>query len=98
MINYRNIPEHLRSTYILVHSTFPSGIPKKFYMSLLKVLEEELSDRNLAQVMAYFMDRPYGAILNDIYKIPSMSFDINKTNEVRMLLKPYGYDDWLQED
>jgi hypothetical protein len=92
------LPKHLRATYNLVQSAFPKGIPQEAYMPLLTLLGDELSDRNLAEVMACAFDVDYEHALNDIYRARSTEVPSAEAVErLKQTLLPYGYDKWLRE-
>jgi hypothetical protein len=67
------IASHLKSTYELINRAFPDGIDTESYFPLLALLESEMSDRNLAETIAYYTKRDYSEILNDIYAVKSTS-------------------------
>ena len=48
------ISPHLQSTYKLIQCAFPKGIEPQNYLPLLALLSEEMSDRKLAEVVAYY--------------------------------------------
>ncbi|MDB9487714.1 hypothetical protein PN492_14355, partial [Dolichospermum circinale CS-537/01] len=58
------ISPHLQSTYKLIQCAFPKGIEPQNYLPLLALLSEEMSDRNLAEVVAYYSGKDYSVVLN----------------------------------
>ncbi len=89
----------LTSTIKLIQRAFPDGIQEKWYLPLLTILEPELSDRNLASVMANVTDKEYHIVLNDIYKVKSQPIkDITLLESTRSLLDNAGYQQWLEEE
>ena len=92
------LPSHLRTTYNLVESAFPQGIDEEAYLALLALLGEELSDRNLAEVIAGVFGLVYERALNDIYRARSTNIPSPDTvRRVKECLLPYGYESWLQD-
>lgn len=92
------IPPHLQSTYKLIQCAFPNGIEAEDYEPLLALLSEEISDRNLAAVISYYVDKEYSVVLNDVYRVQSI--DIPKTEAIDNLKKHLfscGYQQWLEE-
>jgi hypothetical protein len=95
----KTIPTHLVSTYQLLQCAFPQGFGEQFYLPLLSILYEEMSDRNLAQVMAEFTGREYHAVLNDVYQVASTStFSPELIEAVRRKLMGCNYEEWLMSD
>jgi hypothetical protein len=92
----KTIPTHLVGTYRLLKCAFPQGISEEFYSPLLAILYEEMSDRNLAQVIADFTGREYHAALNDVYRVASMAtFSPELIEAVQQKLMGCNYEDWL---
>ncbi|CBN56984.1 MULTISPECIES: DUF3349 domain-containing protein [Kamptonema] len=89
------IAPYLLSTYKLIERAFPDGINQEDYLPLLALLYEQMSDRNLAEVVAYYTEKDYYSVLNDVYSVQSSDVLISKVKE-RLLA--CGYDDWLQEE
>lgn len=98
----KTIPDHLVSTYQLLECAFPQGIEEQEYLPLLSIFYEQMSDRNLAQVIAEFMGREYPAVLNDVYQVGAMgafSAEGEETlNSVKQKLMRCDYEKWLIED
>jgi hypothetical protein len=92
----KTIPTHLVSTYQLLQCAFPQGIDEQFYLPLLSILYEEISDRNLAQVIAEFTGRDYYSVLNDVYRVAVTSeFAPEHIKSVRQKLMNCNYEEWL---
>ncbi len=86
-----------QSTEELITKAFPDGIEAKFYLPLLTILEPELSDRNLASVIATVTGKEYSQVLNDIYKVKSEPFEDDLLlTETKSLLDACGYQQWLE--
>lgn len=93
------IATYLQSTYNLIQCAFPQGIVPEYYFPLLSVLYPELSDRHLAEVMAYCTQKSQGQVLNDIYAVQStVTLEPKKVTEVKAKLLACGYEEWLAED
>lgn len=94
-----DIEAHLLSTYELIECAFPNNIDSKSYFPLLALLYEELSDRNLAKVIAKYTGKDYHIVLNDIYGIASTDIPSQESIEkVKQKLLPCGYQEWLEEE
>jgi hypothetical protein len=92
------LPEHLRATYNLLQSAFPHGLAPESYMPLLTLLGDELSDRNLAEVMACAFEVDHEHALNDIYRARSTDApSAEAVEKLKQTLLPYGYEKWLRE-
>lgn len=88
---------HLQSTYELIQCAFPKGIKSEDYEPLLALLSEEMSDRNLAEIIAYYVGKEYSVVLNDVYRVQSI--DIPKAEAIENLknhLFSCGYQQWLE--
>jgi hypothetical protein len=93
------IASHLKSTYELINRAFPDGIDTESYFPLLALLESEMSDRNLAETIAYYTKRDYSKILNDIYAVKSTSIpQCEVINKIKTRLLACGYEEWLNEE
>ncbi|GAX37492.1 DUF3349 domain-containing protein [Nodularia sp. NIES-3585] len=89
---------HLQSTYKLIKCAFPSGIEPQAYLPLLALLSEEISDRNLAEVVACYSGKDYSVVLNDVYRVQSI--DVPTPEAIANLkerLFMCGYQQWLEE-
>lgn len=93
------IEHYLLSTYKLIHRAFPDGVKDEDYFPLLALLYGEISDRNLAEVMAHCTGKDYYLVLNDVYGVGSTGEPdaeaIAKLKE--RLLLACGYAEWLEE-
>lgn len=94
----RNIPEHLQTTYAMVHCAFPAGIVPDDYLPLLAVLCEEMSFREGAATMALFLGGDYVLYLDDAYAARSAQGPSEyEVQRIKALLVPCGYQAWLDE-
>lgn len=92
------IENYLLSTYKLIERAFPDGVQEEDYFPLLALLYGEMSDRNLAEVMARCTGKDYYLVLNDVYAIGST--DARDTEAIAKLkehLLGCGYAEWLEE-
>jgi hypothetical protein len=97
----KTIPVTLQSIQKLLVNAFPTGVPSEQYIPLLTILEPELSDRNLALVIANITNKDYSEVLNDIYKLKShqnQEQDTKLIESVRSLLDTHGYQTWLEQE
>lgn len=93
----KTIAPHLLSTYQMIKCAFPDGIESSAYLALLAILYDELSDRNLAEVIAYYTGKDYAVVLNDIYRVHSIDVSVEAIGKVKSRLLSCGYEDWLKE-
>lgn len=92
------ISPHLQSTYKLIQCAFPKGIESQNYLPLLALLSEEMSDRNLAEVVAYYSGKDYSVVLNDIYQVQSIDIPTPEAiDNLKERLLICGYEQWLEE-
>lgn len=56
-----------------------------------------MSDRNLAEVVAYYTGKDYSLVLNDVYSVKSTESELEAVAKVRRRLLPCDYEDWLEE-
>jgi predicted RNase H-like HicB family nuclease len=95
----KNIPDSLFSTLTLLKSAYPFGIPSKAYLPLLRLLYEDMSDRNLAWVVGKLIGKADTQVLNDIYKAATLvEFKAPEVEHVRTVLAQHGYERWLKSD
>jgi hypothetical protein len=88
----------LHSSYRMLHAAFPSGVPKHLYAAVLALLKEEMSFRNVAEVMQYLTSNSSTIIYNDVCGIGSDLIPTdNERHEALTALKAHGFDEWLRE-
>lgn len=78
----------------MIEKSYPLGIPKEDYLPLLKILYNEMSDRNIIDVISLLTTKPKHIVQNDLYSIAIKPIDCNR---VLLILKQNGYEDWLLE-
>jgi hypothetical protein len=92
------ISPHLQSTYKLIQCAFPKGIEPQNYLPLLALLSEEMSDRNLAEVVAYYSGKDYSVVINDVYRVQSIDLPTSEAiANLKKRLLICGYEQWLEE-
>ncbi|MGK7875804.1 MAG: DUF3349 domain-containing protein [Xenococcaceae cyanobacterium] len=92
------IAPYLLSTYKLIQCAFPDGVEAEAYFPLLALLYDEMSNRNLAEVVAHYTRKDYYLILNDVYRVKSTDVPSPQAiAKVRRRLLACGYEDWLDE-
>jgi hypothetical protein len=94
---FKTIAPHLLSTYQMIKCAFPDGIESSAYFALLAILYDELSDRNLAEVIAYYTGKDYAVVLNDIYRVQSTDVSGEAIAQIKSRLLSCGYENWLKE-
>ncbi|PPT09131.1 hypothetical protein CKA32_001369 [Geitlerinema sp. FC II] len=93
------IAPYLKTTDELLQRAFPDGMESETYLAVLAILEEELSNRNLAEVIAHFTGKDDAVVSNDIYRVSSIDRpSITTLTKVKEQLLAVGYDRWLEED
>ncbi len=93
----KTVPMHLISTFNMLKKAFPKGIDYTSYYPVVALLYENMSDKNLADIVSYFVDKDSSVILNDIYSLNSVAINNKDKEEVYKILKTAGYDEWIKE-
>lgn len=92
------VSPYLLSTYRLINCTFPDGIESEAYFPLLALLYDEMSDRNLAEIVAECTGKDYSVVLNDVYRVKYTNVpEPEAIDKVRRRLLPCGYEKWLEQ-
>jgi hypothetical protein len=93
-------PAGLESTYRLIASAYPDGVPEDSYWPLLTLLNEGMSFRPLARAVSHFTGKDYAHVYNDVLKINAAMVkpDEAELERTRQRLVSCGYDEWLKED
>jgi len=92
------IAPYLTSTYKMIECAFPDGIDSQSYFPLLALLYYEMSDRNLARVVAECTGKNYAVVLNDLYRVKLTDVpDDRAIAPVKERLLACGYSEWLKE-
>lgn len=95
-----SVPEHMLSTVTLLRRGYPDGIPKEEQPVLMAVMGETgMSDRSIAAGIGFYHNLPYKEFL---YQAATCTLDAAVTEEakerVREKLRPFGFDEWAEED
>lgn len=84
----------------MIRAAFPAGIPEVCYQPLLILLNERLSFRRVAEVMACCTGKSYFVVYNDVLAAVALAETgglEQGLNGVKKLLLEHGYDAWLAE-
>lgn len=93
------LPDYLMSTYTLLKNTYNEGIPEDEYYSILFLLYDHMSHRNLAEVISYFTKKQYAEVLNNVFECVTNKKPIDeKVNFTKLKLLKNGYEKWLEEE
>lgn len=96
--NLDNAPDYLRSTVIMLHSAFPSGLPLADYLPLLCLLRSVgWSFRGLAVTMETCFVIDYHDALHDAYGSEPDEPPVEAIELLRQQLLPHGFEAWLRE-
>ncbi|ACC82421.1 DUF3349 domain-containing protein [Nostoc punctiforme] len=83
----------------MIQCGFPQGIDDRGYLPLLSILYTNMSDRSLAQVVAEYAGKDYHILLNDVYRVGSMtSFSNEVIDSVKQKLISCNYEKWLADE
>ena len=90
------VPDHLKSTADLILRAFPNreSIQGQLYYGLLVIFYEELSMRNLAELMAQITGKDYDVVLQDVYGVGENKGKLIVDDAIMNRLKACGYDAW----
>ncbi len=92
------IAPYLLSTYKLIQCAFPNGIETQDYLPLLALLYDQMSDRNLAEIVVDYTGRHYAVVLNDVYRVVTTDVPKAETiDKVKQRLLVCGYEEWFKE-
>lgn len=94
------VPSHLNSTLSLLDRAYPSGfIAEADYWAVLEILYPHMSNRNLAEAIAAFLERDIAPVTNDIYAVglgrPTAADVVALARE---RLTRVGLEHWTQEE
>ena len=95
----KGIPPGLESTYALLRSAYPKGIPEQEYFAVLRLLYDYMSHRGLAQVISLLGGKEYMEAYNDVGGcVTDLAPDEQTLQAVRGKLVAHGYDEWVKEE
>jgi hypothetical protein len=86
-----------KPTVELILCAYPHGIPNVHYLTLLSILEKDMSIRALAGVIARIRGGHYSVYMNDVVEAKRFSPDEGVLNTVMDKLMSCGYTKWVQE-
>ena len=94
------VPSFLRSTWRMLVSAYPSGVPESDYLALIKALVEHASQRVIADIVSHFTGRKRAVVYNDVLGVAGGDPEIEESDMNRVLerLRQAGYDDGVQEE
>ncbi|WP_157442854.1 hypothetical protein [Deinococcus misasensis] len=97
--NRSSVPDYLVTTVNLLRDAGIMEASHSVVDAMIYIISEHISDRNLAQVLAYFPDYDYYISLNRVYQIESIPpTDQAVLTEALNRLKIAGLDTWLAEE
>jgi hypothetical protein len=94
----RRFPPWLLTTYEMLRSAFPQGVPDGTYWPLLALLGQNMAQRALADVLALYTGKEYATVYNDVLRVQSATPDGAEMDKMERILAPHGYQDWLREE
>ena len=100
--NQTQLGAHLQETYRMVHSAYSEGIPSECYHPMLALLSENMSQRALAELMAYCTGKDFARVFHDVLSVQSPFVpekpEAAAVNQVKKRLEQFGYGDWLKQE
>lgn len=83
----------------MLSTAFSGGVSEHDYVPLLTLLVEEMSLKNVAEVLSYFEEREWGTVYNDALGVAAGELNAEETDRSRVvkLLETHGYRRWLEE-
>jgi hypothetical protein len=97
-MNMTTLPDHLKSTFLLLQASFPSGVDETKCPYLMRVFYDHLSDENMAIVFSAFLNKDIGIIRNEIYSCASICVSDEKVIHYQRALEQHGFNEWLDEE
>jgi hypothetical protein len=91
------IPQSLHSTVRLLERSYPEGLSEDMLLPVLRLLYDELSDRNLALVASQVTCLDLSIALNKVYEATALDLHDPRVQAAAEHLKKHGYDAWLAE-
>lgn len=92
------MPKHLQPTVVLLKKSFPTGLEGNEYLAVIQLLYDNMSDRNLAEVLSFVTGKPYACCYNDICGICYRALEDSAYEFTKNRLYENGYADWLESD
>jgi len=92
-----DLPSSLQSTVKMLEQSYPEGFSDATLLPVLRLLYDELSDRNLALVASYVTCLDPSVALNKVYEAAALDLRDPRVQAAAERLKKHGYDAWLAE-
>jgi hypothetical protein len=93
------LAEPLRPVLALLQRAYPGGVPRQDYWALLVVLGDLMSERNLAAVVAEFIDGETVVVANDAAAADSIRRPArHDVTRVRAVLDAHGLADLYEQE
>ena len=89
--------QSLHSTVRLLERSYPEGLSEDMLLPVLRLLYDELSDRNLALVASQVACLDPSIALNKVYEAAALDVHDPRVQAAAARLKQHGYDAWLAE-
>ncbi len=81
----------------MLSNAFPDGIDEHMLLPVIRVLYDEMSDRNIANVMRKLTGEDESLLLNKVYAAASLDKNSDPVKNIIAILQNHGYKKWLQE-
>ena len=92
------VPEYLLTAHDMIAGACPDGLPESDYLTLLFVLAERMSHRDVVSTMLSFVPELPGVILNDVYRaLSDEAPPQEEIDRVRSKLKACGAAAWAKQ-
>ena len=95
-----NVPKHMHSTYMLLRSAYPKGIPDHDYFPLMAIMADTgMSNRSIAEAMGLYFGKEYSEFLHDVaHVLPNTEMHEGEKRRILRRLQPHGFEQWAKED
>ncbi len=93
----KELHDSLVSTLTMLSNAFPNGLEESMLLPVIRVLYEEMSDRNIAVVLAHLTGKDESILLNKVYTAAALSSKSESVKKVQDILRDHGYEEWLKE-
>ena len=96
----RGLPKHMHSTYVLLRSAYPEGIPDQDYFPLMAIMADTgMSNRSIAEALGFYCGKEYIEFLHDVaHVLPNTEVHEDAKRRIRRRLQPHGFEQWAKED
>jgi len=95
-----NVPKHMHSTYMLLRSAYPEGIPDHDYFPLMAIMADTgMSNRSIAEALGFYCGKEYIEFLHDVaHLLPNSEVHEDEKRRIVRRLQPHGFERWGKED